>query len=350
MTMNLSRQYCFTSPQGEDIYLYKLSNNKGTEVTISNYGAIITSYIIRMPDGQANDIVLGFDNIKDYQGKFYLSQYPWFGAAIGRYGNRIKNARFQIGGKEYLLTKNAGDNQLHGGVTGFDKKIWREIDASNGILVLTYTSSDGEEGYPGTLEVQLSYMLNDVDELCYEYIASTNKPTAVNLTHHSYFNLENGQGDIRDHTLKITASHYLEQDESLATTGRLIAVENTMYDFLQPKKISADWDQKTGYDQSFVTDKPGKTFGKVAEAWSGNSKLKLEVWTTEPVVHFYSGVWIPRVNGKNGTTYGPYSGFCLETQIHPNAVNYPHFPNTILRPGETYYQKTVYKVLAGSVK
>ncbi len=348
--MKENSQYCFTDTRGEDIFLYRLSNNRGTEVIISNYGAIITAFRYMTRNDLPNDIVLGFDDVKQYSGKEYLKNYPWFGAAVGRYGNRIRNARFEIDGQEYQLTKNSGNNQLHGGLEGFDKKVWKMEDVGTGMLLLSHRSPDGDEGYPGNLEVRILYTLNDADELSYEFTANTDKPTAINLTHHSYFNLNNGKGDIKDHELKIPADHYLEQDENLAVTGNLVAVKNTSHDFTQRKKIAADWDETTGYDQSFVTAKPAKEFGLVAEAWSAKSGLKLEVWSTEPVVHFYSGVWIPSVKGKNGTNYTPFSGFCLETQIHPNAINLPHFPNTVLRPGETYHQKTVYKVIQEPLK
>ena len=239
---------------------------------------------------------------------------------------------------------------MHGGLEGFDKKVWKLEDVGTGMLLLSYTSPHGEEGYPGNLEVKLLYNLSDADELSYELTATTDKSTAVNLTHHSYFNLNNGIGTIEEHEIKIAAPNYLEQDKNLVVTGKLIPVKNTRHDFTQRRKIADGWDETTGYDQSFVTDKPGKAFGMVAEAWSLQSGLKLEVWSTEPVVHFYSGVWIPLVKGKNGTRYKPYSGFCLETQIHPNAINIPHFPNTVLRPAEKYYHKTVYKVIQEPLK
>ena len=348
--MKENRRYCFTNPQGEDIFQFYLSNNKGTEVIISNYGAIITTFRVRNEDSEPNDIVLGFDDMQQYTSKEYLENYPWFGAAIGRYGNRIKDAHFQIDGHNYPLTKNSGNNQLHGGLEGFDKKVWKVEDSGIGMLLLSYNSPHGDEGYPGNLDVKLLYTLNDADELSYEFTATTDKPTAVNLTHHSYFNMNNGHGTIKEHELKIPAENYLEQDKNLVVTGKLIPVKDTAHDFTQRRKIADGWNETTGYDQSYVTEKEVGEFGLVAEAWSAQSGTKLEVWSTEPVVHFYSGVWIPGVKGKNETTYKPYSGFCLETQIHPNAINIPHFPNTVLMPGEKYYQKTVYKVIQEPLK
>jgi len=343
--MKANRHFCFTHASGEDIYLFKLTNSKGTEVSISNYGAIITSFSVRQPDGVINDIVLGFDRMEDYFNDAYLSAYPWFGAAIGRYGNRIGGACFTIDKTTYQLTKNSGPNQLHGGHEGFDKKIWTVINASTSTLELSYKSNDGEEGFPGSLVISLRYELNDANELSYEFNAHTDKPTAVNLTHHSYFNLDTVKSSIANHQIRIAATHLLEQDENLVTTGRIVDIRDTDFDFRQFKQPGQSWDPATGYDQSFVTEKDKKNFSLVAEAKSEQSGLAMEIWSTEPVVHFYTGVWIPSLKGKDGVQYGPYSGFCLETQVHPNAINIPHFPNTILRPGETYHHKTLYKVI-----
>ncbi len=347
--MKTSQQFCFTHSSGEDIYLFALNNNKGTKVLISNYGAIITSFQIKQADGSINDIVLGFDRMEDYLSDEYLAQYPWFGAAVGRYANRIKDARFVIDGKEYLLSKNNGNDQLHGGDQGFDKKVWHLISATDSALELLYASPGGEEGYPGNLELTVRFELNEDDELSYEYIATSDRPTAVNLTHHGYFNLDNGEGTIADHAIKIYGSTILEQDNNFVATGNFIDVVNTSHDFREWKKINADWDPEAGYDQSFVVDKKNNELTLVAEAHSAQSKLKLRVWSTEPLVHLYTGKWIPVIKGK-GQQYGPFSGFCLETQVHPNAINIPHFPNTVLRPGEKYYHKTVYKVTAAEEK
>lgn len=301
-------------------------------------------------DGSFNDIVLGFDKAEDYLSEQYLGGYPYFGAAIGRYANRIKNAAFRIDGKKYSLQKNKGADHLHGGVNGFDKKVWKHLTCSEKTLSLAYRSPDGEESYPGNLETTLRFELTDDDELIYEFAATTDKPTAVNLTHHSYFNLNNGHGIINDHLVRINSSAILEQDNNFVVTGNAILIEKASYDFRRLKRIDKDWDPADGYDQSFVVDEncpvdatSGLTL--VAEAFSEQSKLKLEVYTNEPVVHFYTGKWIPALKGKHGNNYGPFSGFCLETQKHPNAINLPHFPNTILRPGETYQTKTMYRII-----
>ncbi len=349
MRMLIQQQYCFTHSAGEDIYLFTLSNAKGTEVIISNFGAIITSYKIKSGAGIWNDIVLGFDKIEDYSTPAYLQQYPWFGAAIGRYANRIKNSRFELNGKQYILSSNQNGEQLHGGLNGFDKKVWQFIsqgEQPQAFLELKYTSEEGEEGFPGNLEVIIRFELNEKNELSYEYRAICDQPTPVNLTHHSYFNLNNGEGTIRDHEVKIYASTMLEQDPTLTATGNILPVANTAFDFREFRSIGEGLTHVDEYDRSFVLDNknPSGNILLVAEARSGKSKTHLQVYSNQPVLHFYSGKWTPVVKGKNGICYGPFSGFCLETHKHTNAVNIPHFPNSILHPGEVYYHKTIYKV------
>ena len=338
-------KYCFTHPSGKDVYVYSLRNINKTEVLITNYGAIIMAYKIQMPDRTVNDIVLGFDNVEDYMTADYMKANPFMGAAVGRYANRIKNASFKIDDKEFHLSKNWGNDQIHGGVEGFDKKVWDFVsfDEDNNILQLKYHSADGEEGFPGNLDVNICFELNDQNDLIYEYSATCDQPTVVNLAHHSYFNLDDGKGDIKDHEVKIYSDKILEQDENLVTTGNYIEVENTRYDFREFHSIGERLNG--GYDQSFEVDKKIDQLSIVAEALSKKSGLKLQVLTTEPMVHLYTGQGLPKITGKNHIEYGPFSGFCLETQKHPNAINISHFPNTVLRPGEKYYQKNVYKVM-----
>lgn len=347
--MSVSRKYCLADSFGEDIYLFTLRNALGTEVLISNYGAIITSFKIKNPDGNFNDIVLGFDNIEDYWSPEYIKQYPWFGCAVGRYANRIKNARFSIDGKKFLLTNSRGNHQLHGGFIGFDKKTWNYVSSGvkpHPFLELKYLSKDGEEGFPGNLDVLIRYELNDDNELSYEFTATTDQPTAVNLTQHSYFNLNNGMGTIHDHEIKIYASNVLEQDDDLLPTGNLQPVENSVFDFKNFQRIGDRLAILPEFDKSFVVDKNENpdAISLMTELKLNETKTLLQIYSTEPVVHFYSGKWIPVVNGKDGIKYGPFSGLCLETHKHVNAINIPHFPNTILRPGETYQQKTIYKI------
>jgi aldose 1-epimerase len=335
-------QFCF-SYSGEDIYLFTLTNSKGTAVCISNYGATITSFSIIQKKGTSNNIVLGFNDVEQYRSEKYLEAYPFFGAAIGRYGNRIKSGTFQLDGKEYVLAKNLAPDHLHGGNIGFDRRAWKCGEYSSGSLVLSYFSPDGEEGYPGNLFITIRFELTEENELSYTYSAITDKATPVNLTHHSYFNLDNGEGNIGNTLLKINSASILEQDEHLAATGKLIDIKNSGFDFRQLKRINADWIAGKGYDQSFLLDTVNPSVA-AAEAYSEKSGLLLQVFTTEPVVHFYTGSGIPPIPGYNGKHYEAFSGFCLETQVHPNAINIPSFPDTVLRPGQTYHQKTVYRI------
>jgi len=343
--MPLKQQFCFKNSAGEDIYLFLLSNKNGTTISITNYGAVIIAYKIKMKDGSFDDIVLGFDDVKDYLSENYLQHYAYLGAVCGRYTNRIKNGWFILDGKEYQLTQNMGNDLLHGGREGFDKKTWKLKSANDNSVELTYLSKNGEEGFPGNLETTIRFELNDKDELSYEFFATTDKPTAVNLTHHSYFNLNNDKETIEEHEVKINASSILKQDEGLVCNGEFIPVENTMYDFRDFKAINKNWDKGNGYDQCFIIDNKTEELSLVAEGRSKQSGITLQIFSTERAVQFYTGQGLNIRNAKNGIDYVPFSGFCLETHKHPNAINIPHFPNTILRPGEKYYQKNVYKII-----
>ncbi|HET9744598.1 MAG TPA: aldose epimerase family protein [Chitinophagaceae bacterium] len=345
--MPVQQEFCFKNSNGEDIYLFTLTNKHDTTVSITNYGAIITLFKIKMPDGSFNDIVLGFDLVEDYFSESYLNNYAYLGAVCGRYANRIKNGRFTLDGKEYQLTQNMGNDMLHGGKEGFDKKTWQIVSISESGLEFRYLSKDGEEGFPGNLDTIIRFKLTDENELSYEFSATTDKPTAVNLTHHSYFNLNNGLGTIEDHEIKINALYTLAQDEGFVCNGEFIAVKDNMYDFTIFKAINMDWNKTTGYDQCFVIEKRTNELGLVAEARAPQSGITLQIFSNEPAVQFYTGQGLNIPNAKNGIYYKPFSGFCLETHKHPNAINVPHFPNTVLRPGEKYYQKTVYKLLTG---
>ena len=328
---------------GKDVYLFTLKNKQGTEVKITNYGAIITAIKVQKFDGTFNDIVLGFDDPTQYWSEEYLKNYPYYGAAIGRYGNRINKAAFTIDGTEYKLNGQHPDYLLHGGIEGFDKKVWDVVSKDNGKLVLEYLSEDGEEGFPGELEVEIIFELNDDNEFSYEYKAVTDKPTAVNLTHHTYFNLNNGEGTIDNHHLKIHASKYLEQDDNYCTTGNLLDVKGTRNDFSDYNETGNIEAPEKGIDISYPLDKRGIEH-VAAEAYCDEQDVKLEVYTTEPLVHLYNAYGSPAIKGKGGKQYTPFSAFCFETQVHPNAINIPSFPNTILRPGEVYNTKTIYKL------
>lgn len=336
--------YQFTHPGGEDIYLFHLINKHGTEVRVTNLGAITTAFIVSTNQGPVN-IVLGFDKVADYMSEDYLAAYPYFGAAIGRYANRIANGKFTIDGRSYEVTCNQPPHHLHGGHEGFDKKVWqvKAYDAAKAQLILTCTSIDGEEGFPGKLITELQVDLTNENELVYTFRATSDQPTAVNLTHHDYFNLDPLSKGIGEQLVQIDADFWLAQNESFVVTGEIVPVADTAFDFRVPKAIGRDADPVKGYDQSFVVN---KSRGPVASAFSPNTGLKLEVFTTAPVVHFYTGRYIPLLNGK----FGPFSGYCFETQVHPNAINIPSFPRTILRPGETWEQRTGYRVSAERVK
>jgi aldose 1-epimerase len=344
--MPVEQKFCFKNSQGEGIYLFSLINNLETIVSITNYGAIITAFKVKTKNDSLNDIVLGFDNVEDYLSENYLKHYAYLGAACGRYANRIKNGKFVLDGKTFQLSQNMGNDILHGGKEGFDKKTWQVISVTefpNPTLELKYLSKDGEEGFPGNLETIIRFELNDDNELSYEFFAVTDKPTAVNLTHHSYFNLNDGRGTIEEHEIKINASYILAQDEGLVCNGEFIAVANNQYDFTIFKSINTDWNKADGYDQCFIIDDKTGELSLVAEARSQQTGITLQIFSTEPALQFYTGQGLHLLDGKNKTEYIPFSGFCLETHKHPNGINIPHFPNTVLRPGERYYQKTVYK-------
>lgn len=338
-----------THTNGEDIYLFKLTNSKNTQVGITNYGAIIQSFVIQNKDGALQDIVLGFDDVSRYMDSDYYSKdYPYLGAVIGRYGNRIGHARFPVHGHTIQVSPNFDPHQLHGGYNGFDKKVWKPLayeTAPVPRLVLQHISPDGDEGYPGNLTTHIEFILSDDNELTYTITATTDKTTAVNITHHSYFNLNPDDSPIGNHQVFINGNHILEQDSDFVTTGKLLPVAGTAHNFTGFKQVHAEWNPADGYDQTFELVK--QDINTLAAAtYVHKDDVQLQVYTNQPTVHFYTGRWIPNLTGKNGAQYGPYSGLCFETQVHPNAVNRPVFPNTILEPGETYHHQTIYKIIA----
>ena len=338
--MHIEKKHCFTHSSGEDIYLFTLRNANDAEVCITNYGAIITSYKIN-----GINIVLGFDDVRDYLSEEYLRIYPYFGCIVGRYANRIKNAAFTIDGNDFSVSKNMGEDQLHGGHEGFDKKVWQVMPLTSVAQSVSfrYMSKDGEEGFPGNLNTIITLELAENNELIITTRARTDKPTAVNLTHHDYFNM-NGEGTIKNHLIKINADHYLGQDANLVTDGSFLAVKDSSHDFKDFRTVDAIWDAEGGFDQTFVFDRVSDEPFLCAECIGDKSKLHLKVYTTEPAVHFYTGRWIPSIKRNDRNLFGPYSGLCFETQKHPNAINIPHFPGTVLRPEEEYYEKTIYQV------
>jgi aldose 1-epimerase len=333
-------------PDQTPVEVFTLTNRQGMEVRAMTYGGIILS--LRVPDraGTLGDVVLGYDAAADYA----KNNSPYFGAIIGRYGNRIAKGRFVLDGATYTLATNNGPNHLHGGVKGFDKVVWTGEPRSDGVT-FTYTSRDGEEGYPGTLNVRVTYSLNDRNELGVDYEATTDKPTVVNLTQHSYFNLA-GQGtrDVLDHRLQIDADRYTPVDATLIPTGALAPVEGTPFDFRQPVAIGAhiadDHPQLKnglGYDHNFVLNRSGDGMLHAARVVEPATGRTLDIATTEPGIQFYSGNFLDgTITGKQGRVYQKRFGFCLETQHFPDSPNQPAFPPTVLRPGQTYTSRTVF--------
>ncbi len=340
-----------TTSDGQPVDIYTITNAHRLEVRAMTYGGIIVS--VRVPDraGKVEDVALGFDNFEGY----LKNNKPYFGAIIGRYANRINDGKFVLDGVEYHLAKNNGANSLHGGLKGFDKVLWQaspfENEGGAGI-VCTYTSKDGEEGYPGSLKTKVTYTLTDKNELVIDYEVTTDKPTPVNLTQHSYFNLAGeGKGKVLDHELMLNADRFTPVDKNLIPTGDLRGVKGTPLDFTKPATIGAridDDDEQlvlaAGYDHNFVINgKPGdlRLAARVHEPTSGRV---MEVYTTEPGIQFYSGNFLDgTIVGKHGHAYKRREGFCLETQHFPDSVNHAQFPSTIFRPGQTLRSRTVYK-------
>ena len=337
-----------TVPEGP-VDLYTMTNSRGMEVRAMNYGGIIVS--LRVPDkkGVLADVVLGFDALDAY-----LNNKPYFGAIIGRYANRIAKGKFPLDGVEYRLARNNGMNSLHGGLKGFDKVLWHgeQFENNHGIgVVFTYTSKDGEEGYPGNLKTTVTYTLTDQNELQIEYEATTDKATPVNLTNHSYFNLAGeGNGDILGHELMLNADRFTLVESTLIPTGELPSVARTPFDFTEPTAIGARIDANNeqlaiahGYDHNFVLNRKSSRLelaGRVHEPQTGRV---LEVYTTEPGIQFYTGNFLDgTITGKNEHAYKKRAALCLETQHFPDSPNHSHFPSSILKPELIYHSRTVY--------
>ena len=343
-----------TTRDQQAVHVYTLTSAQGVEMRVLDYGGIILS--LRVPDraGEFADVVLGYDSLPAY-----LAESPYFGALIGRYGNRIAGGRFTLDGQTYTLATNNGRNHLHGGVKGFDKVVWRAepFERADEVgLVLTYTSPDGEEGYPGTLQARVTCTLTNRNELIFDYHATTDRATPVNLTQHSYFNLTGpGTRDILDHVLLLAADRFTPVDSTLIPTGELHAVAGTPFDFRTPTAIGARIGQDEtqlrfggGYDHNFVLDRPNPAapdeLTLAARVYEPASGRVLEVLTTEPGLQFYSGNFLDgTLTGKGGVIYRHRTGFALETQHFPDSPNQPGFPSTILRPGEVYRTRTIYR-------
>ena len=340
-----------TTVEGIDVNEYTLSNQQGMEVSIINYGGIITSWTAKDKNGVYEDIVLGFNELSEYE-----KESPYFGAIIGRYGNRIAKGKFSIEGKEYTLAVNNGENHLHGGMKGFDKVVWdaETISKNSSVsLILTYLSKDMEEGYPGNLEVEVTYTLNNEDELSVTYKATTDKTTVINLTQHSYFNLSaNFNNTILNHELILNSDSFLPVDNTLIPTGEFRDVTNTPFDFRTSKTIGQQIDEEDpqlkngfGYDHCWVLNEQDKGIRFVASAFEPQSRRFLEVFSDEPGIQFYSGNFLDgTLPSKNNGTYEFRSGFCLETQHFPDSPNHKNFPSVILRPEEEYNSQTIFKL------
>lgn len=331
---------------GKKVYLYTLTNKSGTQVKISNYGGTIVSWVTADKNGTKSNIVLGFDSLKGYRDE----HPPFFGATVGRYGNRIAKAKFTLDGKEYMLAANNGPNSLHGGKVGFDKVVWDadKTDDNTPSLTLHYLSKDGEEGFPGNLKSTVKFTLTDDNELQIVYDAETDKATPINLTNHSYFNLTGDVSNaILDHVLMINADKYTPVDTTLIPTGELKPVAGTPFDFRQPKKIGRDIDKVPGggYDHNFVLNRKGTSLEVVATVTDSISGRKLEVYTTEPGIQFYTGNFLDgSLKTPAGKAINKHTALCLETQHFPDSPNEPKFPSTILKPGAKYHTETTYKV------
>jgi aldose 1-epimerase len=333
---------------GKAVEIYTLTNANGVEVKAMTYGCIITS--LKVPDraGTFADIVLGYDSLDGY-----LKDSPYFGAVVGRYGNRIAKGQFTLNGKTYKLATNNGPNHLHGGNKGFDKVLWNatEKSSADGVgVAFSRVSPDGEEGYPGNLQVTVTYTLTDQNELVVDYHAGTDKATPVNLTQHSYFNLAADGGDILGHQLTIDADRYTPVDDTLIPTGQLANVAGTPFDFRKPTAIGARIDvdhaqlkNGKGYDHNWVLNRTGGGLQHAVRVLEPKSGRVIDIATTEPGVQFYSGNFLDgSIKGKGERVYTHRSGFCLETQHYPDSPNHPNFPSTILQPGQTYSSKTAF--------
>jgi aldose 1-epimerase len=348
-TSHIVHQSFGQTAEGTPVDLFTLRNRHGVEMKISSYGGIVTSFAVPDRNGSMGDVVLGYDNLAGY-----LRSTPYFGALIGRCANRIAGGKFRLEGKEYSLAINNGPNALHGGIKGFDKVVWTPkiratLDGAG--LELTYLSKEGEEGYPGNLSVSAIYTLLEDNGLRLEYTATTDKPTIVNLSQHSYFNLA-GKGDVLNHQVLIEADQFTPIDSALIPTGEWRAVDGTPFDFRKATNIGArinnDDEQLKfahGYDHNWILSKPPGKLDLAASVYEPTSGRVLEVFTTEPGMQFYTGNFLNgSITGKGGWAYQFRNGFCLEPQHFPDAANHPEFPSIILRPGEEYHNTIIYRV------
>jgi aldose 1-epimerase len=334
----------------EEVVQYTLTNAKGAVVKIINYGATVTDLLVPDKDGKLGDVCLGFDNIKQYQ-----EQSPYFGAVVGRVGNRIAHGEFTIQNARYCVPVNNGANMLHGGFKGYDKRVWTAdtaMTADGPSVRLMLTDPDGSEGFPGTVKLTVIYSLTGDNGLKIQYFATSDKATPINPTNHSYWNLKDaGKSSIAGHVMKIYADSYTPVDDTLIPTGRIAPVKKTPIDFTSPKPIGKDLEAMggtpIGYDHNMVLRNQDGSLAKAVEVYEPESGRLMEVWTTEPGVQFYSGNFLDgSTKGKDGTVYQQHNAFVLETQHYPDSINHPKFPCTILFPGQVYRQVTEYRFSA----
>ncbi len=359
MTPTITSAPFGTAPDGKPVTIYTMKNSHGIEVRAMTYGGIIQSILTPDKTGKLGDIVLGFDSLGGYTSPAYIAHLPYFGAIIGRYANRIAKGRFTLDGKQYRLPLNNGPNSLHGGTKGFNERVWDatpfQSDTAVGV-VLTYTSPDGQEGYPGTMHVQVTYTLTNANDLVVDYLATTDKPTIVNLTQHSYFNLENdGRTNILTHRIMINADSFTPIDSTEIPTGQILPVAGTPFDFRTPHEIGERIDEDnqqlkfaSGYDDNWVLNKtpkdPATGLTVAAEVWAPTSGRTLEVLTDQPGLQFYTGNFLDgTIVGKDGIVYGHRAAFTLETQHFPDSPNHPNFPSTVLTPGEQFRSRTIFR-------
>lgn len=340
--MKVTREVFGQMPDTREASCFTAINSGGLILKVSDYGGIIQS--IQVPDrqGRLADVVLGFDNLKGY-----LQDHPYIGTLVGRYANRIAKGTFTLGGTEYTLARNNGPNHLHGGLMGFDKVLWDAsefADSKGAGVTLTYLSHDMEEGYPGNLRVQVTFTLDEDNQVCIDYKATTDQPTPLNLTHHAYFNLGGGSSPVYDHELMINSDRYLVTDQDLIPTGEIRSVEGNPLDFRKPKQIGKDIEEvEGGFDHCYVLEGKGTEPEFAARVHHTGSGRTMEVYTTEPGMQFYSSNFLEGITGKGGQAYGKHQALCLETQHYPDSPNHPEFPETVLKPGMTYSQRTIYK-------
>lgn len=336
-------------PDGEPVYQYTLTNHRGTQVKAITLGAIITSIVAKDRDGRPDDIVLGMTDVEGY-----LTKSPYFGAVAGRYANRIALGRFVLDGHTYTLATNNGVNHLHGGLVGFDKRVWtgRALPSETEVTVeFSLTSADGDQGYPGELQISVRYMLTDDDRIIIDYDGTTSRPTIVNLTQHSYFNLAGRlRGDVMGHELRIDADRFLPVDSTMIPTGVFAPVQGTPFDFRTTTAIGArigatneQLRNGLGYDHSFVLNRSGPGLVHAAQVYEPLTGRTLDVWTTEPGLQVYTGNFLDgTIIGKEGRTYQHRGAVCLETGHFPDSPNHPEFPSAVLRPGEKFHSRTIY--------